>query len=120
MGRQRRERSWVRLLLTSVIAGAGLAALRSYLRPAAPPPANSSTASAPVGLRKSPPVPEPEPEPESQISSQPQTDGDAIAESVPVPAGGLGGPELAFVAEPTAPMYLPPASQGSRWDPPTG
>jgi len=157
MGKQRRQRSWVRLLLTSALAGAGLAALRSYLRPAVPPaltpsgpapsgpassaPAPSVATSAPpnreaapprvekapaaatVGLTKSRAVSEPVSAPEHPAQAEPEAELEAAVPLAPPVAAGasfFGNPDLAFVAEPTTPMYMPPASQGSRWDPPTG
>jgi len=147
MGKQRPQRSWIRLLITSVIAGAGVAALRSLLRPAVPPAASPSFSEAvQPGLPASPrgteaPVPAPavaltktsgisqrvpmsEPEIEMPPASEPVPEPvwEPVLEPapVPVPQAAPENPQLAFVAEPTAPMYLPPTNEGSRWDPPTG
>jgi len=79
MGKQRRQRSWFRLLITSVIAGAGVAAVRSLLRPAAPATA-----------------PEAHPTPARVRESQPVA-------STPV----VGLTKRSVVSEPVAPMSEP-------------
>lgn len=140
MSKQRRQRSWTRLFLGSLLAGVGVAALRSLLRPAASAqsPAVSPAVTPEVTQRLAPAATSlaapPDPDPLAQTAppiglikspaASPVTDSAEFAAARTDALAVAGAPALTFVPEPErARQYQPPAAPNgataSSWESPS-